>query len=211
MRDSRGDMLHVKGTTSSVRQWGSLLVLGAGRVRLSGATVPEELLLRRLSSLGFTEQQARPVLSACGGDVERAVELIVSSACATETPTPAEGVPPEPEPEPELGTGMASCLPLLEEFLGSCNLSQYAGLLAGRTMEQLLDTTEQELRDGGMKQFHAKRFIRHRQKLLTGLELGTAPEPEPEPKPEPEPEPEPKPEPEPGPESESEEEAEFWD
>ena len=94
-------MLHVKGTTSSERKWGSLLVLGAGRVRLSGATVPEEVLLRRLSSLGFTEQQARPVLSACGGDVERAVELIVSSACATETPTPAEGVPPDPEPEPE--------------------------------------------------------------------------------------------------------------
>jgi hypothetical protein len=77
---------------------------------LSGAAVPEEeALLRRLSSLGFTEQQARPVLSACGGDVERAVELIVSSACdcATETPAPAEGVPPEPgtaserEPEPE--------------------------------------------------------------------------------------------------------------
>ena len=201
----RNAMLHVKGTASSEQQWGGLVVLGAGRVRLSGATVPEEVLLRRLSSLGFTEQQARPVLSACGGDVERAVELIVSSACATETPTPAEGVPPEPEPEHELGTGMASCLPLLEEFLGSCNLSQYAGLLAGRTMEQLLDTTEEELRDGGMKQFHAKRFIRRRQKLLTGLELGTAPEPEPEPKREPEREPEPEPE------SESEEEAEFWD
>ena len=200
-----GDPESAKSVATSERQWGSLLVLGAGRVRLSGATVPEEVLLRRLSSLGFTEQQARPVLSACGGDVERAVELIVSSACATETPTPAEGVPPDPdpEPEPELGTGMASCLPLLEEFLGSCNLSQYAGLLAGRTMGQLLDTTEKELRDGGMKQFHAKRFIRRRQELLTGLELGTAPEPEPEPKREPKPEPEP--------ESESEEEAEFWD
>ena len=93
-----------------------------------------------------------------------------------------EGVPPEPEPEPS--RDVESLLPSLEEFLGSCKLSQYVGSLAGRELVSLFDADEAELRDAGLKQFHAKRFIRHRRELLAGLELVLAPQPEPETEPE---------------------------
>ena len=87
----------------------------------------------------------------------------------------SEGVPPEPEPSRDV----ESLLPSLEEFLGSCKLSQYVGSLAGRELVSLFDADEAELRDAGLKQFHAKRFIRHRRELLASLELVLAPQPEP--------------------------------
>ena len=139
-------MLRAKSVATSERQWGSLLVLGAGRVQLGVDVVPE-------------------------------------------------GVPPEPEPEPEPSRDVESLLPSLEEFLGSCKLSQYVGSLAGRELVSLFNADEAELRDAGLKQFHAKRFIRHRRELLAGLELAPSPEPEAELEVEPE----------------QEEEIELWD
>ena len=91
---------------------------------------------------------------------------------------------------------MASLLPSLEEFLGSCKLSQYVGSLGGRELVSLFDADEAELRDAGLKQFHAKRFIRHRRELLAGLERTPSPSPETEH--------------ETGPRAEQEEQIELW-
>ena len=195
-------MLHAKqvhNETLGERGWGSLLVLGAGRVELGDSQAAavttstvetgmlvsatavghdaakdtdiksdEAGLLARLSSLGFEEAQARPVLGVCGGDVERAVELILqqdSAAAAASANAAEEGVPPAP----------ATMSPQVLEFLVEHKLStRYTAILeqAGLTTPQsLAEHTIDDLLRLGFLEFHARRFLRQQHKLTEHLDL----------------------------------------